>query len=225
VVLTGMRLLVVEDDVKLAAAVARGLRHEGYAVDVCGDGDTALAQAGVYPYDGIVLDLMLPRRDGVEVCRALRERGCWAPVLMLTARGGVGDRIRGLDVGADDYLAKPFDFGELVARLRALVRRAPAERPVQLKVGDLAVDPATHTVSCAGRAVALTAREFSVLEFLARHAGEAVSRTVLLDHVWDENFYGSTNVVDQYIGALRRKLGQRRIATIRGVGFRLEVGS
>jgi two-component system OmpR family response regulator len=217
-----MRLLIVEDDVKLAAAVARGLRREGYAVDVCGDGEAALAQAAVYAYDGIVLDLMLPRRDGMEVCRALRERGCWAPVLMLTARGGLGDRIRGLDAGADDYLAKPFDFGELLARLRALVRRAPSERPARLEVGNLVLDPATHAVSCAGRPVALTAREFAVLEFLARHAGEAVSRTALLDHVWDENFDGSTNVVDQYVGALRRKLGQERIATLRGVGFRLE---
>ena len=217
-----MRLLVVEDDVKLAAAVARGLRVEGYAVDVCGDGDAALVQAAVYAYDGIVLDLMLPRRDGMEVCRALRERGCWAPVLMLTARGGVGDRIRGLDAGADDYLAKPFDFGELLARLRALLRRVPAERPARLEIGDLVVDPARHAVSCAGRPVELTAREFGVLEFLARHPGEAVSRTALLDHVWDENFEGSTNVVDQYVGALRRKLGPARIGTIRGVGFRLE---
>jgi two-component system OmpR family response regulator len=216
-----MRLLVVEDDAKLAAAVARGLRAEGYAVDLCADGEAALAQAAVHPYDGIVLDLMLPRRDGLAVCRALRERGCWAPVLVLTARGGVGDRIRGLDAGADDYLPKPFDFGELLARLRALIRRTPAERPARLAVGDLVLDPATHRVACAGRPVELTAREFAVLEFLARHAGEAVSRSALLDHVWDENFYGSTNVVDQYVGALRRKLGADRIATIRGVGFRL----
>jgi two-component system OmpR family response regulator len=216
-----MRLLIVEDDAKLAAAVARGLRAEGYAVDLCADGDAALAQAAVHPYDAIVLDLMLPRRDGLAVCRVLRERGCWAPVLVLTARGGVGDRIRGLDAGADDYLPKPFDFGELLARLRALIRRTPAERPARLAVDDLVVDPATHAVACAGRRVELTAREFAVLEFLARHAGEAVSRSALLDHVWDENFYGSTNVVDQYVGALRRKLGAERIATIRGVGFRL----
>ena len=221
-----MRLLVVEDDAKLAAAIARGLRAEGYAVDVCGDGDAALRQAAVHPYDGIVLDLMLPGRDGMAVCRALRGRGCWAPVLMLTARGGVGDRIRGLDAGADDYLGKPFDFGELLARVRALVRRAPAERPARLEVGDLVVDPATHEVRRGGRPVALTAREFAVLEFLVRHAGEAVSRTALLDHVWDENFIGSTNVVDQYVGSLRRKLelpsGRPLIRTLRGVGFRLE---
>jgi two-component system, OmpR family, response regulator len=221
-----VRLLLVEDDVKLARAVGRGLRHEGYAVDVVGDGDAGLMQAAVWDYDAIVLDVMLPNRDGFEVCRLLRERDCWAPILMLTARGRVGDRIRGLDVGADDYLAKPFDFGELVARLRALVRRAPAPRPVRLEVGDLVVDPSAHEVARAGVAVALTAREFAVLEYLARHAGEAVSRTALLDHVWDENFEGSTNIVDVYVGYLRRKLeqpfGRPLIRTIRGVGYALE---
>jgi two-component system OmpR family response regulator len=221
-----VRLLLVEDDAKLARAVGRGLRHEGYAVDVVGDGDAALARAAVWDYDGIVLDIMLPSRDGFDVCRTLRERDCWAPILMLTARGQVGDRIRGLDVGADDYLAKPFDFGELLARLRALVRRVPAQRPVRLEVGDLVVDPATHEVARAGVAVALTAREFAVLEYLARHPGEAVSRASLLDHVWDENFEGSTNIVDVYVGYLRRKLelpfDRPLIRTIRGVGYALE---
>jgi two-component system, OmpR family, response regulator len=221
-----VRLLVVEDDAKLARALGRGLRHEGYAVDVVGDGDAAVMQAAVWEYDAIVLDVMLPVRDGLEVCRALRERDCWAPVLMLTARGQVSDRIRGLDVGADDYLVKPFDFGELLARLRALVRRAPPERPARLEVGDLVVDPATHEVSRAGTSVPLTAREFAVLEFLARNAGEAVTRTRLLDHVWDENFTGSTNIVDVYVGYLRRKLEQPfdrpLIRTIRGVGYALE---
>ncbi len=221
-----MRLLVVEDDAKLARALGRGLRHEGYAVDVVGDGDAALMQAAVWEYDAIVLDVMLPVRDGLEVCRALRERGSWAPVLMLTARGQMSDRIRGLDAGADDYLVKPFDFGELLARLRALVRRAPAERPVRLEVGDLVVDPATHEVTRAGTPVDLTAREFAVLEFLARNAGEAITRARLLDHVWDENFTGSTNIVDVYVGYLRRKLEQPfdrpLIRTIRGVGYALE---
>jgi len=221
-----VRLLLVEDDAKLAGAIGRGLRHEGYAVDVVGDGDAALMQAAVWDYDGIVLDVLLPNRDGFEVCRTLRERDCWAPILMLTARGQVGDRIRGLDVGADDYLAKPFDFGELLARLRALVRRAPAQRPVRLEVGDLVVDPSTHEVARAGVAVILTAREFAVLEYLARHAGEAVTRATLLDHVWDENFEGSTNIVDVYVGYLRRKLEQPfdrpLIRTIRGVGYALE---
>ena len=223
-----MRLLLVEDDAKLARAVGRGLRHEGYAVDVVGDGDGALTQAAVWDYDGIVLDVMLPNRDGFEVCRMLRERDCWAPILMLTARAQLDDRIRGLDVGADDYLIKPFDFGELLARLRALVRRAPAQRPVRLEVGDLVVDPATHEVARAGVPVALTAREFAVLEYLARHAGEAVTRASLLDHVWDENFEGSTNIVDVYVGYLRRKLEQPfdrpLIRTIRGVGYALEAG-
>jgi two-component system OmpR family response regulator len=221
-----VRLLVVDDDAKLSRAVGRGLRAEGYAVDVVDDGEAALMQAAVWDYDAIVLDVMLPRRDGFEVCRVLRERGCWAPVLMLTARGQVSDRIEGLDVGADDYLAKPFDFGELLARLRALTRRAPPERPSRLEVGDLVVDPATHEVRRLGESVELTAREFSVLEYLARHPGEVISRAKLLEHVWDENYLGSTNIVDQYVGALRRKLeqpfGRPLIRTVRGVGFRLD---
>jgi two-component system OmpR family response regulator len=219
-------VLLVEDDAKLAAAVARGLRHEGYAVDLVGDGEAALISAGIWSYDAIVLDLMLPARDGLDVCATLRGRDCWAPILMLTARGQVGDRIRGLDVGADDYLSKPFDFGELLARLRALVRRAPASRPVRLEVGDLVVDPSTHEVSRAGVPVTLTAREFAVLEYLARHAGQAITRTAVLDHVWDENFEGATNIVDVYVGYLRRKLerpfGRPLIRTIRGVGYVLE---
>src|SRR5690348_2408002 len=174
-----MRLLLVEDDTKLAAAVARGLRHEGHAVDVATDGDGALLQAAVYEYDAVILDVMLPGRDGLEVCRTLRARGCWAPVLMLTARGRPGERVSGLDAGADDYLAKPFDFGELLARLRSLLRRAPLPRPPRLEVGDLTVDPATHTVARDGTPVELTAREFAVLEYLARHPGQAISRTRL----------------------------------------------
>jgi two-component system OmpR family response regulator len=223
-----VRLLLVEDDAKLARAVGRGLRHEGYAVDIAVDGDAGLVQAGIYDYDGILLDVMLPGRDGLEVCRELRRRECWAPVLMLTARGQVGDRIIGLDVGADDYLPKPFDFGELLARLRALLRRTPAERPALLEVGDLVVDPATHEVTRAGTPVTLTAREFAVLEFLARHPGQAVTRTRLLDHVWDENYEGSTNIVDVYVGYLRKKLEQpfdrALIRTIRGVGWSLDGG-
>ena len=216
-----MRLLVVEDDVKLATAVGRGLRHAGYAVDVVGDGESALRNASVWDYDAVVLDLMLPGRDGIDVCSVQRERGCWSPVLMLTARGEVPDRIRGLDAGADDYLAKPFAFGELLARLRALLRRAPGERPAVIEAGALRVDPAAREVSVAGRAVELTAREFAVLELLARNAGDVVTRAQLLDHVWDANFEGSTNIVDQYVGALRRKLGAPLIRTVRGAGFRL----
>jgi DNA-binding response OmpR family regulator len=221
-----VRILLVEDDDKLARAVARGLRHAGYAVDVARDGDDALLRAGVWDYDAIVLDVMLPRRDGLAVCAVLRERDCRAAVLMVTARGAVPDRVRGLDAGADDYLPKPFAFEELLARLRALVRRTPAERPARLEVGDLIVDPATHAVTRAGTAVELTAREFAVLEYLARHPGQAVTRTRLLEHVWDENHVGSTNVVDVYVGYLRRKLeepfGRPLIRTLRGVGWTLE---
>jgi len=221
-----VRLLLVEDDPKLAAAVARGLRVEGYAVDLVGDGDAALRQAAVYDYDAVVLDVMLPSRDGFEVCRALRERGSPVPVLMLTARGQVADRVQGLDAGADDYLAKPFDLREMLARVRALVRRGPARRAPRLRVGDLVVDTATHDVHRAGAAVALTAREFALLEYLARHAGEVVTRAELIDHVWDANFEGSTNIVDVYVGYLRRKLEQpfqrALIRTVRGVGFKLE---
>jgi two-component system, OmpR family, response regulator len=220
-----MRLLLVEDDEKLARALARGLRHEGYAVDLAADGDAALTSAAVWEYDAIVLDVMLPRRDGLGVCAALRERGCWAPVLMVTARDQVPDRVRGLDAGADDYLPKPFAFDELLARLRALLRRAPAERPVRLEIGDLVVDPATRAVTRAGTAVELTAREFAVLEYFARRAGDAVTRTELLEHVWDENWIGSTNIVDVYVGHLRKKLETpfRRplIRTLRGVGWSL----
>ena len=224
-----MRLLLVEDDAKLAAAVSRGLRSEGYAVDLAVDGEAALADSNVWDYDAVVLDLMLPRRDGFDVCRTLRERGSFVPILMLTARGRVDDRIRGLDAGADDYLAKPFDFGELLARVRALIRRGPSERPASLHVGDLTVDPASHAVIRAGRAVDLTAREFAVLEFLARHPGQLVTRARLLDHVWDANYEGSTNIVDVYVGYLRKKLekpfGKPLIRTVRGAGFVLEQGS
>ena len=218
-----MRLLLVEDDAKLSATLARGLRAEGYAVDVAVTGEGALFQARVHDYDALVLDVMLPGPDGLAVCRMLREEGRWSPVLMLTARDGVADRIRGLDVGADDYLVKPFDFGELVARLRALLRRGAPERPSVLVVGDLEVDPAARTVVRSGRVVRLTAREFAVLELLVRRAGEVVSRTALLDHVWDEHYGGSGNVVDVYVGYLRRKLeipfGRPLIRTVRGAGY------
>jgi two-component system OmpR family response regulator len=217
-----MRILLVDDDAKLARALTKGLRGHAYGVDVAEDADGALMRAAVYEYDVVLLDVMLPGGDGFAVCRALRERGVAAPVLMLTARDAVGDRIRGLDAGADDYLPKPFDFGELLARIRALLRRAPAGREPELRVGALVIDPATHAVTLAGRNVELTAREFGVLEYLARHPGQVVSRTTLLEHVWDENFDGSTNVVDVYVGYLRRKLQAPVIATVRGVGFRLD---
>lgn len=218
-----MRLLIAEDDPKLSAALARGLRAEGYAVDVASTGDEAIFNARVYDYDAVILDVMLPGPDGIAVCRTLRENERWSPVLMLTARDGVADRIRGLDGGADDYLVKPFDFGELVARLRALLRRGAPERPAVLIAGDLVIDPASRTVTRAGRLVSLTTREFAVLEFLVRRAGEVVSRTQLLEHVWDQNYDGSGNVVDVYIGYLRRKVeepfGRALIRTVRGAGY------
>jgi DNA-binding response OmpR family regulator len=202
-----MRLLIVEDDAKLAGSLARGLRGEGYAVDLAPSGEEALLQARVYDYDVVILDVMIPPPDGVEVCRALRDDG----------------RFRGLDAGADDYLVKPFDYGELIARVRALVRRGAPERPAILVVGDLEVDPAARTVTRAGQAVELTAREFALLEFLMRRSGEVVRRTEILEHVWDQNFTGSTNVVDVYISYLRRKLeepfGSPLIRTVRGAGY------
>jgi two-component system, OmpR family, response regulator len=223
-----MRLLVVEDDVKLVRALERGLQREGYVVDVAYTGELALSHASVIDYDAVVLDVMLPGVDGFSVCEALRRRERWIPVLMLTARADVDDRIRGLDAGADDYLVKPFEFGELLARLRALIRRGPSERSSVHAIGDLRVDPATRIVTVAGRQVELTPREFAVLEFLAVHAGEVVSRTQLLEHVWAQDRDGSPNVVDVYVGYLRKKLehpsGRALIRTVRGVGFVLEAG-
>ena len=216
-----MRLLLVEDEPKMARAIARGLRREGYAVDVARDGDQALLNARVYDYDAVVLDVMIPGPDGFEVCRTLRKEERWPPVLMLTARDQVEDRVQGLDVGADDYLIKPFAFRELLARLRALTRRQPSDRPNSLRVGDVELDPASHSVTRGGKRVELTPREFSLLEYLMRHPGDVVPRTRLIEHVWDQNYYGSTNVVDVYVGYLRRKLGRGLIHTVRGVGFSL----
>jgi DNA-binding response OmpR family regulator len=221
-----MRVLLVEDEIKMSRAIRRGLEREGYAVDAALDGNDGLHRATEWDYDAIVLDVMLPGLDGLEVCRRLRRAGRWAPVLMLTARDGVADRIRGLDVGADDYLVKPFAFGELLARLRALVRRGARERPAVLAVGDLVLDPAAHTATLSGRSVPLSTREFALLEFMMRNAGQVLSRPAILEHVWDYNYDGMSNVVDVYVGYLRRKLeqppGQVRIRTVRGVGYGLE---
>ncbi len=220
-----MRVLLVEDELKMARALRRGLEQEGYAVDAALDGESALVRARFEEYDAIVLDVMLPGRDGFSVCRELRNDGRWAPVLMLTARDGVEDRIRGLDAGADDYLVKPFSFGELLARLRALMRRGASERPTILEVDGVILDPATHAVARDGTVVDLSSREFALLEFLMRHAGEVVSRPRILEHVWDVNYDGFSNVVDVYVGYLRRKLEQPfdrpLIRTVRGVGYGL----
>ena len=216
-----MRLLIVEDDTKLVRALKLGLEREGYAVDASEDGDEALALAEATDYDAILLDLMLPGLDGFSVCEALRREGRWMPVLMLTARTGVADRIRGLDAGADDYLVKPFDFGELLARLRALLRRGPVVRPAMVSIGDLISDSDTRVVTRAGEEIELTAREYDVLALLARQPGRVVSRSELLEEVW-EDYDGSPNIIDVYVGYLRKKLGRALIRTVRGSGFVLE---
>jgi two-component system, OmpR family, response regulator len=230
--MSAMRLLLVEDDAKLVRALERGLRREGYEIDVARSGDEALEQASAADYDALVLDVMLPGVDGFAVCRSLRQREQRTPVLMLTARTSVHDRIRGLDEGADDYLVKPFDFGELVARLRALIRRGPAEARTSaggrepLTVGALRLEPELSRAWLAKRAIELTDREFAVLSCLARNAGRVVSRADLLAAVWGPGFEGSANVVDVYVGYVRKKLraADRRplIRTVRGVGFMLE---
>jgi two-component system, OmpR family, response regulator len=221
-----MRILLVEDEPKMAAVVARGFRHAGYAVDVAHDGDDALLQARIYGYDAVVLDVMLPGADGFDVCRTMRADGIWPPVLMLTARDQVVDRIRGLDAGADDYLVKPFSFDELLARVRALLRRRPRERPAVLRAGGVEIDPARHEVTRDGRQVHLTAREFALLRFLMENPTDVLTRTQLLEHVWDANYYGPANIVDVYVGYLRKKLeqpfGRPLIRTVRGVGYGVE---
>ena len=220
------RVLVVEDSVKMAALLQRGLEEEGYAVDVVGTGTDAVWMAIENPNDAIVLDVMLPDFDGFEVCRRIREGGSWAPVLMLTSRGTVEDRVQGLDVGADDYLTKPFAFRELSARLRALVRRGPANRPTVLRVGNLVLDPATRVVRRGDARIDLSAKEFSLLEYFMRHPGEVLSRMDLIEHVWDFAYDGGSNVVDVYIKYLREKIdrpfGIRSIETERGAGYRLK---
>jgi len=216
-----MRLLLVEDDTKLVRALTVGLEREGYAVDAAESGDEALTLAAANGYEAVVLDIMLPGIDGFTVCRRLRGEGRWMPVLMLTARTNVDDRIRGLDAGADDYLVKPFDFGELLARLRALLRRGPVEQRAIVAIGDLRIDAATRVVTGSAGEIELTAREFDVLDFLARRPGRVVSRANLLNEIWSD-YEGSPNIVDVYVGYLRKKLGRDVIRTIRGQGFVLE---
>jgi two-component system OmpR family response regulator len=220
-----VRVLVVEDEIRMAALLKRGLEEEGYAVDVSGDGAEGLWMAGEHRYDAIVLDAMLPGLDGFEVCTRLRSGGTWSPVVMLTARDAVADRVRGLDAGADDYLVKPFAFAELAARLRALVRRGAGERPTVVAVGDMELDPATRRVTRAGQEVDLTAKEFALLELLMRHPGQVLSRDRILEHVWDFAYLAGSNVVDQYVGYLRRKLDRpfdrHDLETVRGAGYRL----
>jgi two-component system, OmpR family, response regulator len=220
-----VRILVVEDELKMARLLKRGLEEAGYAVDIASTAREAVWLGTENPYDAVSLDLMLPDEDGFEVCKKLREKGQWAPVLMLTARSNVTDRVRGLDVGADDYLTKPFAFVEFLARLRALMRRGGSERAVVLNVGSLTLDPATREVARGGTSIELSSREFSLLEYFMRRAGQVVSRTQLTEHVWDFAYEGESNVVDVYVRYLREKIdrpfGKNSLMTVRGAGYRL----
>jgi two-component system, OmpR family, response regulator len=219
-----MRVLVVEDDVKMASLLRRGLLEEGLAADVARTGDDALWMAEATEYDAIVLDVMLPGADGFDVCRRLRESGRWSPVLMLTARDAVEDRVAGLDAGADDYLTKPFSFAELLARLRALARRAPLERAAVLEAGDLRLDPATRRAWRGEVEIGLSAKEFALLETFMRRPGEVLSRYQLLEHCWDYGYENRSNVVDVYVRYLREKIdrpfGRKSLETVRGAGYR-----
>ncbi len=220
-----MRVLIVEDEVKMASLIRRGLRADGMAADVAVRGEDALWMAASTTYDAIVLDVMLPGIDGFDVCQRLREDGIWAPVLMLTARDSIGDRVAGLDNGADDYLVKPFSFAELGARLRALVRRGPVERPAVLHVGDLTLDPATKRVTRGDEDIALSAKEFALLDVFMRRPGEVLDRFLLLERAWDNDYENRSNVVDVYVRYLREKIdrpfGVQSIETVRGSGYRM----
>jgi len=220
-----MRVLVVEDERKMADVLRRGLGRAGLAVDFAGDGEGALLRAGATEYDAIVLDAMLPDLDGLEVCRRLRAERIWAPVLMLTARAAVPDRVDGLDAGADDYLAKPFAFDELLARLRALARRGPVERAPVLEVGDLRLDPAGHRAWRGGAPLELSAKELALLEIFMRNPGHVLTRFALLEHAWPDQYENRSNVIDVYVRLLREKIdrpfGRASLQTVRGVGYRL----
>jgi DNA-binding response OmpR family regulator len=218
-----MRLLLVEDDARIARFVAKGLREQAYAVDISATGDDALYQAAINSYDLVILDVMIPGKNGFEVCRELRKAGQRLPILMLTARDAVEDRITGLDRGADDYLTKPFEFRELLARLRALLRRSGELRPPQIVVGDLVLDTGAQTVTRGGRGIPLTAKEYALLEFLARNAGRVVGRAEIAEHVWDESFDPFSNLIEVYVNRVRRKIDtgamKALLHTRRGAGY------
>jgi two-component system, OmpR family, response regulator len=220
-----VRILVVEDELRMASLLRRGLVNEGLAADVAATGENALWMAQAHDYDAVVLDVMLPGLDGFETCRRLRSAGVWVPVLMLTARDAVEDRVAGLDSGADDYLVKPFAFAELLARLRALTRRGDSERPAVLTVDDLRLDPATREVARGSTSVDLSAKEFALLETFMRRPGEVLSRLHLLEHAWDFAYENRSNVIDVYVRRLRRKIdepfGRASLETVRGAGYRL----
>lgn len=223
-----LRILLVEDEPSAARMLAKGLREQTYAVDVAGDGEAALYQASVNDYDLIVLDVMLPIKDGFEVCRELRAAGSSIPILMVTARESVQDRIEGLDTGADDYLTKPFDFHELLARVRALLRRGQTLYPQVIEIADLKIDTQAHRVSRADRSIELTAKEYALIEYLARRRGEVVTRAEISEHVWDETFDAFSNLIEVYIQRLRKKIDEgqepRLIRTLRGEGYMLTAG-
>ena len=222
-----MRVLLVEDDTRIARFVARGLREQTYAVDVAASGEEALYQAAINSYDLVVLDVMIPSPDGFSVCRELRKSGQRVPILMLTARDAVEDRIKGLDSGADDYLTKPFEFGELLARMRALLRRTGEVRPAKLTVADLVVDTVGQQVSRAGKNISFTAKEYALIEFLARNAGRVVGRAEIAEHVWDEEFDPFSNLIEVYVNRVRRKIDaaphKPLLHTRRGAGYVLSV--
>jgi DNA-binding response OmpR family regulator len=223
---TGMRVLLVEDDARIARFVARGLQEQSYAVDLVANGNDALYQVEINDYDLVILDVMIPGQDGFATCRAMRGAGRRMPILMLTARDAVDDRISGLDSGADDYLTKPFEFGELLARLRALMRRPNVLRPSQIVVGELTIDTASQTAKRGTRSISLTAKEYALLEFLGRNAGRVVGRSEIAEHVWDETFDPFSNLIEVYVNRLRRKLGdddgKPLLQTRRGSGYILD---
>ena len=222
---TRMRVLVVEDEKRLAAGLRKGLEAEGFAVDVVHNGIDGIWMARENPFDAILLDIMIPGASGLQVCQTLRSEGNWTPILILTAKDGIADEVEGLDTGADDYLAKPFSFAVLIARLRALMRRGARPRPTVLEVGDLRLDPAARRVWFAGIEIPLTAREFAVLEFFAHYPDEVLAKTDILGHVWDFDFDGDPNIVEVYVRRLRTKLNRSKdrqvIETVRGAGYRL----
>ena len=221
-----MRVLIVEDEPRMANVIAKGLREQSYAVDIAADGEAALYQTSVNDYDAIILDVLLPVRDGFEVCRELRARGDSTPVLMLTARAAIDDRVTGFECGADDYLTKPFSFRELLARIHALLRRDSQLRPEVFQLDDLVVDSASHRVSRAAREIELTAKEYALLEYLARRAGQLVSRAEIATHVWDDSFDPFSNTIEVYVNRLRKKIDEEHprklLHTRRGEGYILE---
>lgn len=221
-----MTILVVEDEIKITRFIKKGLEMEHYTIDVAYDGEEALEKAEINSYDLIILDIMIPKVDGIEVCRKIRESKIDTPIIMLTAKDTVEDRVRGLDAGADDYLAKPFAFGELVARIRALLRREKAVKSTRLQVGDLILDPATHEVLRGGKEVALSSKEYRLLDYMMRRPGHVCTRTMIGEHIWGYNFTDDSNVIDVYISYLRRKIDtgfkKKLIHTIRDVGYKIQ---